>query len=166
MRRGPPRTTRTDTPFPYTTLCRSEGLVDLDAARPLGSGLDELLAHLAEVDLAAAADESGVGLDDIRRMALTIGRAERCLVAWSMGVNHSAQGTETVTLLNTLCVLTGNIGRPGAAPFSITGQCNAMGTRATGFTARSAARRVGHERVSTCRSRGSPRHKTKKNNKI
>jgi assimilatory nitrate reductase catalytic subunit len=52
-----------------------------------------------------------------------------------MGVNHSAQGTETVTLLNTLCVLTGNIGRPGAAPFSITGQCNAMGTRETGFTA-------------------------------
>src|SRR3546814_6061042 len=52
-----------------------------------------------------------------------------------MGVNHSAQGTETVTLLNTLCVLTGNIGRPGAAPFSITGQCNALGTRETGFTA-------------------------------
>ena len=52
-----------------------------------------------------------------------------------MGVNHSVQGTETVTLLNTLCLLTGNIGRPGAAPFSITGQCNAMGTRETGFTA-------------------------------
>ena len=63
------------------------------------------------------------------------GSAERCLVAWSMGVNHSVQGTETVTLLNTLCLLTGNIGRPGAAPFSITGQCNAMGTRETGFTA-------------------------------
>src|SRR5688572_17127805 len=52
-----------------------------------------------------------------------------------MGVNHSVQGTETVTLLNTLCLLTGNVGRPGAAPFSITGQCNAMGTRETGFTA-------------------------------
>jgi assimilatory nitrate reductase catalytic subunit len=52
-----------------------------------------------------------------------------------MGVNHSVQGTETVTLLNTLAVLTGNIGKPGAAPLSITGQCNAMGTRETGFTA-------------------------------
>jgi predicted molibdopterin-dependent oxidoreductase YjgC len=52
-----------------------------------------------------------------------------------MGVNHSVQGTETVTLLNSLAVLTGNIGKPGAAPFSITGQCNAMGTRETGFTA-------------------------------
>ena len=52
-----------------------------------------------------------------------------------MGVNHSVQGTETVALINTLCVLTGNVGRPGAAPFSITGQCNAMGTREAGFTA-------------------------------
>src|SRR3546814_16684081 len=74
-----------------------EGLVDLAAARPLVSGLDELLAHLAEVDLGAAADESGVGLDDIRRMALTIGRDEPCLVAWSMGANHSAQGKATAT---------------------------------------------------------------------
>ncbi|MET0728744.1 MAG: nitrate reductase [Acidimicrobiales bacterium] len=112
-----------------------EGLVDLEAARPLVTGLDDLLAHLDGVELEAAAAECGVPVGEIRRMALAIGRAERCLVAWSMGVNHSVQGTETVTLLNTLCVLTGNIGRPGAAPFSITGQCNAMGTRETGFTA-------------------------------
>lgn len=112
-----------------------EGLVDLEAARPLVTGLDELLTHLAALDLPAAAAECGVELDAIRRVARTIGGAERCVVAWSMGVNHSAQGTETVTLLNTLCVLTGNIGRPGASPFSITGQCNAMGTRESGFTA-------------------------------
>jgi len=112
-----------------------DGLVDLDAARPLVAGLDELLEHLAALDLDALAVECGIALADIRHMAMSIGTAERCLVAWSMGVNHSAQGTETVTLLNTLCVLTGNVGRPGAAPFSITGQCNAMGTRETGFTA-------------------------------
>ena len=52
-----------------------------------------------------------------------------------MGVNHSVQATETVTLIHTLCLVTGNVGRPGAAPLSITGQCNAMGTREAGFTA-------------------------------
>ena len=52
-----------------------------------------------------------------------------------MGVNHSVQGTETVTLLNTLCLITGNVGKAGASPFSITGQCNAMGTREAGATA-------------------------------
>ncbi len=112
-----------------------EDLLDLVAARPLVTGLDELLAHLRALDLHAASMECGISLAGIRSMALAIGQAERCVVAWSMGVNHSAQGTETVTLLNTLCVLTGNIGRPGAAPFSITGQCNAMGTRESGFTA-------------------------------
>ncbi len=72
--------------------------------------------------------------DDVRaRRARHRAAPSGALVAWTMGVNHSVQGTETVTLLNTLCLLTGNIGRPGAAPFSITGQCNAMGTRETGL---------------------------------
>ena len=50
-----------------------------------------------------------------------------------MGVNHSTQGTETVNAICNLALLTGHIGRAGAAPFSITGQCNAMGTREAGF---------------------------------
>ena len=87
------------------------------------------------LDGRAAAEESGIDADAIRDLARTIAGAERCTIAWTMGVNHSVQGTETVTLINTLALLTGNIGRPGASPFSITGQCNAMGTRETGFTA-------------------------------
>ena len=51
-----------------------------------------------------------------------------------MGVNHSTQGTETVNALCNLALVTGNVGRVGASPFSITGQCNAMGTRESGFT--------------------------------
>jgi predicted molibdopterin-dependent oxidoreductase YjgC len=47
-------------------------------------------------------------------------------------VNHSSKGTETVNAINNLALITGNIGRAGAAPFSITGQCNAMGTREAG----------------------------------
>ena len=51
-----------------------------------------------------------------------------------MGINHSTQGTDTVSLINTLALITGNIGRTGAAPMSITGQCNAMGSREFSFT--------------------------------
>ena len=54
-------------------------------------------------------------------------------IGWTMGVNHSTKGTETVNAINNLALITGNIGRAGAAPFSITGQCNAMGTREAGF---------------------------------
>ncbi|MFV0307388.1 MAG: molybdopterin oxidoreductase family protein [Desertimonas sp.] len=112
-----------------------EALVDLDALAGHVEGLDELVAQLEGWSVEQAADASGIAADDIRATARTIAGAERCLMAWTMGVNHSVQGTDTVTLINTLALLTGNIGKPGAAPFSITGQCNAMGTRESGFTA-------------------------------
>ena len=116
-------------------LLLDEGLVDRDRVRRVAHGLDELVDHVEAFDLERVERECGVPGAEVRRAALSLGRARRALVAWTMGVNHSVQGTETVTLLNTLCVLTGNLGRPGAAPLSITGQCNAMGTREAGFTA-------------------------------
>ena len=112
-----------------------EGLVDRRYVAEHTEGFDELAAHVQSYDLARVADECGVEAEAVRRAALAVGRAKRTLVAWTMGVNHSVQGTETVTLLNTLCLVTGNVGRPGSAPLSITGQCNAMGTREAGFTA-------------------------------
>ncbi|HEY7072544.1 MAG TPA: nitrate reductase [Acidimicrobiales bacterium] len=112
-----------------------EGLVDIARVRRVAHGLDELVDHVQAFDLERVERECGVPAAEVQRAALALGTARRALVAWTMGVNHSVQGTETVTLLNTLCVLTGNLGRPGAAPFSITGQCNAMGTREAGFTA-------------------------------
>ncbi len=66
--------------------------------------------------------------------ALLYGRAKSAFIGWTMGVNHSTQGAVTVAAINNLALITGNIGRTGAAPFSITGQCNAMGTREAGFT--------------------------------
>ncbi|HEX3424836.1 MAG TPA: nitrate reductase [Acidimicrobiales bacterium] len=112
-----------------------EGLVDTGFVEAHTDGYPELLEHLATIDVAAAAAECGISEESLRRAALTFGRAERAVAAWTMGVNHSVQGTETVTLINDLCLITGNIGRPGAGPMSITGQCNAMGTREAGATA-------------------------------
>ncbi len=111
------------------------GLVDAAYVDAHTDGFPELAAHLAAVDVAAAAVECGIAESLLREAALAFGRAQRGFVGWTMGVNHSVQGTDTVTLLNDLCLITGNIGRPGAAPFSITGQCNAMGTREAGGTA-------------------------------
>jgi anaerobic selenocysteine-containing dehydrogenase len=109
-----------------------EGLVDVDYVAAHTEGFAELAAHLDTVDVTEAAERCGITIEQLRWAAVAFGRAERGFVGWTMGVNHSVQGTETVTLLNNLCLLTGNIGRPGAAPFSITGQCNAMGTREAG----------------------------------
>jgi assimilatory nitrate reductase catalytic subunit len=77
---------------------------------------------------------TGLAPEVIVQTALGYGRAKAALIAWTMGVNHSTKGTETVNAINNLSLITGNIGRPGAAPLSITGQCNAMGTREVGCT--------------------------------
>src|SRR5262249_32473913 len=77
---------------------------------------------------------TGLSTDLVERAAVLYGRARAAFLGWTMGVNHSTQGTETVNAINNLALLTGQIGHPGAAPFSITGQCNAMGTREAGFT--------------------------------
>ena len=112
-----------------------EDLVDHDYVAAHTTGYEQLKAHVRQYSLDRVAAETGLDADAVRDVALRFGRAERAFVAWTMGVNHSVQGTETVALINTLCLITGNVGRAGAAPFSITGQCNAMGTREAGFTA-------------------------------
>ena len=48
---------------------------------------------------------------------------------WTMGVNQSHQGVRTAQAIIDLALMTGNIGRPGTGANSITGQCNAMGSR-------------------------------------
>src|SRR5690606_2923250 len=70
-----------------------EGLVDLGRVRQVADGLDELVDHVQAFDLARVERECGVPGDEVRRAARALGTAERALVAWTMGVNHSVQGT-------------------------------------------------------------------------
>ena len=97
------------------------------------TGMEELRASLEPYTLEFAAKITGLEPDLIRRVAHLYARAKAPFIGWTMGVNHSTKGTETVNAINNLALVTGNIGRPGASPFSITGQCNAMGTREAGF---------------------------------
>ena len=113
----------------------AEDLVDVEYLAAHTEGADELRAHVAAYPPARVAAECGLTEAAIVEAARAIGRAERCMIAWTMGVNHSVQGSATVALLCSLAAATGNIGKAGASPFSITGQCNAMGTREAGFTA-------------------------------
>jgi anaerobic selenocysteine-containing dehydrogenase len=77
---------------------------------------------------------TGLSQEQLIKTALLYGQAEAPFIGWTMGVNHSTKGTETVNAINNLALITGKVGKPGASPFSITGQCNAMGTREAGFT--------------------------------
>jgi len=111
-----------------------EDLYDKDYVAAHTSGFEELRESLAPYTLEDAAQITGLEPELIRKTALLYANAKAAFIGWTMGVNHSTKGTETVNAINNLALITGNIGRKGASPFSITGQCNAMGTREAGFT--------------------------------
>ncbi len=110
------------------------GAVNRDYIAQHTSGFDELAKSVDKYTPALVSKITGLSEDLILKTASLYGNAKAAFVGWTMGVNHSTKGAETVNAINNLALITGNIGRAGASPFSITGQCNAMGTRETGFS--------------------------------
>ena len=109
------------------------GLIDRDYIERHTSGFDELEKFLERYSPPRVAEITGLSEELLYKTAFLYGRAKAGFIGWTMGVNHSTLGAVTVSALCNLALLTGNIGRAGASPFSITGQCNAMGTREAGF---------------------------------
>ena len=92
-------------------------------------GFDEYAAAVEPYTLERAAEETGLGADAVERLAETIHGGRRVSFWWTMGVNQSYQGVRTAQSIINLALMTGNIGRSGTGANSITGQCNAMGSR-------------------------------------
>lgn len=111
-----------------------DGRIDRDYIENHTSGFAELEIFLKKYHPEFVAQKTGLSIDLLEKVASIYGHSKAALTAWTMGVNHSTQGAETVNAINTLSLITGNIGREGASPFSITGQCNAMGSREASFT--------------------------------
>jgi ferredoxin-nitrate reductase len=78
----------------------------------------------------------GIAVEDLLRLADFWKSSAAVLSLWSMGVNQSVEGTATVAGIINLHLVSGQIGRPGAGPFSLTGQPNAMGGREAGGLAK------------------------------
>ncbi len=110
------------------------GLIDRAYIDRHTTGFDALERFLESYSPSRVAEITGLTEAQLYQTAVLFGRAKNGFIGWTMGVNHSTKGTETVNAICNLSLLTGKIGRAGSAPFSITGQCNAMGTRETGFT--------------------------------
>jgi ferredoxin-nitrate reductase len=97
------------------------------------NGFEEFAVFLRTLDLDATAAACGLPLGMIRDLATRIGAARAFLSFYSMGANQSTVGVWKNNALINLHLMTGQIGRPGAGPFSLTGQPNAMGGREAGL---------------------------------
>ncbi|HLL28633.1 MAG TPA: molybdopterin-dependent oxidoreductase [Xanthobacteraceae bacterium] len=97
-------------------------------------GFIEALARAREIAPGVAATAAACGLEetDVARFFDWFCTTPRAVTAFSQGVNQSAQGTDKVNAIINCHLATGRIGKPGAGPFSLTGQPNAMGGREVG----------------------------------
>jgi anaerobic selenocysteine-containing dehydrogenase len=109
-----------------------QGLVDQEFIAAHTQGWQELRAHLAPYAPEAVQEVCGLSARHIREAALLFGQARRVLSLWSMGVNQSTAGVQKNQAIINLHLATGQIAKPGAGPFSLTGQPNAMGGREVG----------------------------------
>ena len=105
------------------------GALDEEFINHSTTGFDELRHRMRDFAPESVAAEVGVSAAQIRTVAAAIAGGQAVSFWWTMGVNQSYEGTRVAQAIINLALMTGNIGRPGTGANSITGQCNAMGSR-------------------------------------
>ena len=106
-----------------------EGLEDRDYINAHTQGIEALEEEVKSWDPVSASKVCGIDEDTIRNVARLYANAGAAMSIWTMGINQSTHGSDGVVNINNMNLITGNIGKPGGTSLSITGQCNAMGTR-------------------------------------
>jgi len=107
----------------------AEGLQDSAWIEAHTEGFEDFAKLVEQYDPVTASRICGIDEDSIRNVARVYARAGAAMTIWTMGINQSTHGSDGVVAINNLNLITGNIGKPGGSSLSITGQCNAMGTR-------------------------------------
>ncbi|MEP1489130.1 MAG: molybdopterin-dependent oxidoreductase [Algibacter sp.] len=108
------------------------GLIDEDFINNHTEGFSDYKELIFSTSVKKASKLCGVSEKDIKKAADIIGLSKGFITMWAMGLNQSVVGTDkNVSLLN-LSLITGQVGKSGAGPFSLTGQPNAMGGREVG----------------------------------
>ena len=110
-------------------LLIDDGAIDEAFIDAHTDGFDAFASHVADFDLDRVSAATGLPPESIERLATTLARGRAVSHWWTMGVNQSYEGTRLAQAIIALSLMTGQIGRPGTGANSITGQCNAMGSR-------------------------------------
>ncbi|WP_172153004.1 MULTISPECIES: nitrate reductase [Pseudomonas] len=109
-----------------------EGWIDRAYIDAHTQGFDALKTLVRDYSPQMVSELCGISQDSLQQCARMIGSAPSFLSLWCMGLNQSSSGSAKNSALINLHLATGQIGKPGAGPFSLTGQPNAMGGRETG----------------------------------
>jgi assimilatory nitrate reductase catalytic subunit len=105
------------------------GAVDRSFIEAHTRGFPEFEAFVREFTPERVCAEARISGELFETLVTRIATRARVSYWWTMGVNQGHESTRTAQAIINLALMTGQIGRPGTGANSITGQCNAMGSR-------------------------------------
>jgi anaerobic selenocysteine-containing dehydrogenase len=115
--------------YGIANLLVQNGWVDRAFIARSTTGYAEFAEFVRQFTPDKVAGETGLTVGQLYHFAEAIHRGKAVSFWWTMGVNQSHEAVRTAQAIVNLALITGNIGRPGTGANSITGQCNAMGSR-------------------------------------
>jgi formate dehydrogenase major subunit len=110
-----------------------EGLVDRQFVAERTSGYDEIARNVAAFSPEAMAEVCGIPAPTIREVARLFATSRGSMILWGMGISQHVHGTDNARCLIALCMLTGQIGRPGTGLHPLRGQNNVQGASDAGL---------------------------------
>lgn len=111
----------------------AEDLIDRDYIEQHTSDFDAVAETVQPYTPEFAAAICGISADTIREVAIEYGRARAAITFWGMGMSQHVHGTDNCRCVISLCLMTGNIGRPGTGLHPLRGQNNVQGASDAGL---------------------------------
>lgn len=106
-----------------------KGWIDQGYINNYTEGFEDFKEHVKKYTLEDVEERTGISKMRVLELAKIIHEGKRVSFWWTMGVNQSYEAVRTAQAIINLALITGNIGREGTGANSLTGQCNAMGSR-------------------------------------
>lgn len=121
--------------YTVANLLIEKGYIDKKYIADHTEGFEEFKEFVKKYTLEIAIKKTGLSKEQILEFVELIHKGKRVSFWWTMGVNEGYEAVRTAQAIINIALMTGNIGREGTGANSITGQCNAMGSRAYSNTA-------------------------------
>jgi formate dehydrogenase major subunit len=110
-----------------------EGLVNDAFIQDRTSGYEELRKNVAGYSPEAMAPLCGIPAETIREVARLFATSKGSMILWGMGISQHIHGTDNARCLIALCLMTGQVGRPGTGLHPLRGQNNVQGASDSGL---------------------------------
>lgn len=121
--------------YTVANILIEKGYVNKEYIGNYTEGYEDFKEFAKAYTLEKGAEITGLKEEQILEFVELIHQGKRVSFWWTMGVNQGYEAVRTAQAIINLALMTGNIGRPGTGANSLTGQCNAMGSRAYSNTA-------------------------------